>query len=180
MPICPSTLCIFLPRNMTGFPLILKIERAVTENFWLQIWIRDGRIDQGTFRYGNRGWVSGLSIWWAKKYSRLFFRLTPRRVECDILPWKRTPCLWARPSSESDIVRPRPQQRPHRHNNAQIVSTTTLVTSLNDSTTYKWTVSKTNSPMHIWHFGAIMAISRTSLAKLHSETFWEVWRWYYA
>ena len=66
----------FWLRNMTGFPLVLKIERAVTEIFLLQIWIRDGRIDQGTFGYGHPGQVSRLLIWWAKKYSRLFFRLS--------------------------------------------------------------------------------------------------------
>ena len=28
-----SIFCLFWPRNMTGFPLVLKIERAVTEKF---------------------------------------------------------------------------------------------------------------------------------------------------
>ena len=32
-----SIFSLFWPRNMTGFPLVLKIERAVTENFGLQI-----------------------------------------------------------------------------------------------------------------------------------------------
>ena len=38
-----SIFSLFWPRNMTGFPLVLKIERAVTENFGLQIW----RFDSG-------------------------------------------------------------------------------------------------------------------------------------
>ena len=35
------------------------------------------------------------------------------------------------------VVRPRPQQQPPRHNNAQIVSATILATSSNGATTYK-------------------------------------------